>query len=44
MLKTFGNKLKTFESKFDYLINYKKSELDLVRQISKKNLTYQFNS
>ena len=43
MLKTFGNKLKTFESKFDYLINYKKNEFDLVRQISKKkfNLSIQ---
>ena len=27
--------LKTLESKFDYLINYKKSEFDLVRQINK---------
>ena len=32
--------LQTSESKFNYLINYKKSEFDLVKQINKKH----FNS
>ena len=32
--------LKTVENKFNYLINYKRNEFELVKQINKKN----FNS